>query len=55
MLYQSDLQSPIAGSSLDRSMNGFSTSGLRDLMTGRLKAERERQTEYEDDEEHYEQ
>ena len=54
MLFQSDLQSPIAGSSLDRSMNGFSTSGLRELVTGRVKAERERHTDYEEDEDHYE-
>jgi hypothetical protein len=44
------MQSPIAVNSLDRSINGFSTGGLRDLINGRVRAERERNGDYEEEE-----
>lgn len=39
---------------MDRSMNGFSTGGLRDLINGRIRAERERNVDYDDEEDYYE-
>jgi hypothetical protein len=35
-------------------MNGFSTSGLRELINGRMKAEKERNYDYGEEEEYYE-